>query len=160
MQETIVAAAAQQATPSKSSSRELLAITLPLLTFVVLVFAEAAIVHFIRYTMVGEWYGLPWASTWIAADMFIIGGFYLGMFEANHTNPDKPSKDPLLWLGRWIQRKFGWLALITNALLLGPMYTGTILKYDGNPRRLTRNVFWSSALYAVVWIPILVFVWK
>jgi len=150
----------EQTTHRTTGLSEKVAHAVPLIVFIVLVFAEAGIVHFIHTVVAHEWLKAPWSGPWLAIDIFVIGGFYLARFEARHTNPGKPSKDPILWLGRLIHRKLGTLALLVNSLLVGPMYVGAILKHENATATLTRSVFWSSVLYAAVWIPLLLYVWK
>jgi len=139
-----------------------LAVTLPIAVFFVFVFGEKWIVGFIRHTIAGHWLNAPWGGVWLAWMLFIIGGFFLARFEAKHTKPNKPSRDPILWLGLKIHHALiskPRTSLLVNSLVVGPMYVGVILKHT-NSAKIAKFAFYSSVLYALPWVALFTYVWK
>ena len=126
--------------------------------FLLLLVAEGAIVAAVLAGT--RWMGVaalgPWAS-WL---LFIAGGIVLGMFELRSITTDQKMKDPILRACCWLQRRFGAMGFVINAAVIGGSPGAAVaLKQTGIERQTELTVF-AAVLFASVWVPLFVFLWR
>ena len=132
-------------------------------SFFALLGAEGAIVAGIvavaRWIGV-PWLGVPWLGPWAAWLIFIAGGFGLGMFELKATITAQKMRDPVLIACCWLQRKLGALGYLVNAVVIGGSPGSAVALKQTGSSHATALTFLAALLFASVWVPLFVFLWR
>jgi hypothetical protein len=98
----------------------------------------------------------PWAA-WV---LFIGGGFFLGWIELRTVRPAQKMRDPILRACCWLQRRHGVLGYLVNAVAIGGAPGSAVaLVQTEHPRRRSLTLL-AAILFASVWVPLFVFVWR
>jgi hypothetical protein len=96
----------------------------------------------------------------IAWLLFVLGGAALGWIELRSIRPAQKMRDPVLRACCWLQGRFGVPGYLVNALFIGGAPGSAIaLTQTSNPHRHSLT-FLAAVLFASLWVPIFVLVWK
>ena len=126
--------------------------------FVGLHFFEGAIVGAILH--LASWLHAGAAGPWAAWVAFVAGGIILGNYELHSINTDQKLKDPLLRFCVWLQRRFGPVGFLINAVVIGGSPGAAIaLKKVDHPQKSQLTLL-AAILFASVWVPLFVYVWR
>jgi len=126
--------------------------------FVILLVAEGAIVALILAgaRRIGE----PSLGPWVAWVLFIAGGSLLGIFELRSITTDQKMRDPILRACCWLQRRLGPIGFVVNAAVIGGSPGAAVaLKQTGHKQK-TELTLLAAVLFASVWVPLFVFLWR
>jgi hypothetical protein len=100
------------------------------------------------------------AGPYIAWVAFVLGGASLGMYELWSVTSDRQLRDPILGACCYLQRRLGGLGFLINAIVLGGAPgTAVALKKAGAPRQRSGTVV-AAALFATVWVPLYLWLWR
>jgi hypothetical protein len=98
----------------------------------------------------------PWAA-WV---LFVVGGSLLGLVELRAIRPQQRMRDPLLRACCWLQRRWGAFGYLVNAVIIGGAPgTAVALVQTDHPRR-RELTYLAAVLFATVWVPLFVLVWR
>jgi len=98
----------------------------------------------------------PWAA-WV---LFVAGGTLLGFVELRAIRPQQRMRDPLLRACCWLQRHKGIAGYAVNAVIIGGAPgTAVALVQTGHPHRRGLTCL-AAVLFASVWVPLFVLVWR
>lgn len=102
----------------------------------------------------------PSAGPWAAWALFVVGGASLGLVELRAIRPQQRMRDPLLRACCWLQRHLGMTGYVVNAVIIGgaPGSAVALVQTD-HPRRLGLTCL-AAVLFASVWVPLFVLVWR
>jgi hypothetical protein len=126
--------------------------------FVLLLVAEGAIVAAILAA--ARWLGLSSLGPWAAWLLFIAGGSLLGLFELRSITTAQKMRDPILMACCWLQRRLGPVGYIINATVIGGSPgTAVALKQTGSYRATALTIL-AAVLFASVWVPLFVYLWR
>ncbi len=126
--------------------------------FVVLLVGEGAIVAAVLAG--ARWIDEPSMGPWAAWILFTAGGSVLGMFELRSIRTDQKMRDPILRACCWLQRRFGPLGFVVNATVIGGSPGAAVaLKQSGHENK-TELTLLAAVLFASVWVPLFVFLWR
>jgi len=102
----------------------------------------------------------PSAGPWTAWALFVVGGTLLGLIELRAIRPQQRMRDPLLRACCWLQRHLGIGGYLVNALIIGGAPGSAVaLVQTEHPRRRLLTCF-AAVLFASVWVPLFVLVWR
>jgi hypothetical protein len=102
----------------------------------------------------------PSAGPWAAWALFVIGGTLLGLVELRAIRPQQRMRDPLLRACCWLQRHLGIPGYLVNALIIGGAPGSAVaLVQTEHPRRHALT-YLAAVLFASVWVPLFVLVWR
>ena len=102
----------------------------------------------------------PSAGPWAAWVLFVVGGTLLGFLELRAIRPEQRMRDPLLRACCWLQRRMGIAGYAVNAIVIGGAPgTAVALGQTGHPHRRSLTVL-AAVLFASVWVPLFVTVWR
>lgn len=126
--------------------------------FFVLLAAEGAIVAGVLAG--ARWLGAPSVGPWAAWILFVLGGSALGLFELRSITTEQKMRDPILVACCWMQRRLGLLGFLVNATVIGGSPGAAVaLKQTGNSRATSLTLL-AALLFASVWVPCFVFLWR
>lgn len=126
--------------------------------FVLLLAAEGAIVAGILAG--ARWLGVSDAGPWAAWVLFIIGGSLLGLFELRSITTEQKMRDPVLRACCWLQRRLGGLGFLINAAVIGGSPGAAVALKQTGHAHATELTLLAAALFASVWVPLFVFIWR
>ena len=102
----------------------------------------------------------PAAGPWVAWALFVTGGTLLGFVELRAIRPEQRMRDPLLRACCWLQRRLGIAGYAVNAVIIGGAPGSAVaLVQTGHPHRRGLT-FLAAVLFASVWVPLFVLVWR
>jgi len=102
----------------------------------------------------------PSAGPWVAWALFVVGGTLLGFLELRAIRPQQRMRDPLLRACCWLQRRLGLAGYAVNAVLIGGAPGSAVaLVQTGHPHRRGLTCL-AAVLFASVWVPLFVLVWR
>ncbi len=102
----------------------------------------------------------PSAGPWAAWVLFVVGGTLLGFVELRAIRPQQRMRDPLLRACCWLQRRLGITGYLVNAVIIGGAPGSAVaLSQTEDPHRRGLTVL-ASVLFASVWVPLFVMVWR
>jgi len=102
----------------------------------------------------------PSAGPWAAWALFVVGGTLLGFLELRAIRPQQRMRDPLLRACCWLQRHLGITGYVVNAVIIGGAPgTAVALVQTEHPRRRALTCL-AAVLFASVWVPLFVLVWR
>jgi hypothetical protein len=102
----------------------------------------------------------PGAGPWAAWALFVVGGSLLGLIELRAIRPQQRMRDPLLRACCWLQRHLGITGYLVNAVIIGGAPGSAVaLVQTEHPRRRTLT-YLAAVLFASVWVPLFVLVWR
>ena len=102
----------------------------------------------------------PSAGPWAAWAVFVVGGTLLGFLELRAIRPQQRMRDPLLRACCWLQRHKGIAGYTVNAVIIGGAPGSAVaLVQTGHPHRRGLT-FLAAVLFASVWVPLFVLVWR
>lgn len=126
--------------------------------FLILLVAEGAIVAAVLAG--ARWLNQPSLGPWAAWVLFILGGSLLGLFELRSITTDQKMRDPILRACCWLQRRLGLLGFVANAAVIGGSPGAAVaLKQTGHQHKTTLTLV-AAVLFASVWVPLFVFLWR
>jgi hypothetical protein len=97
---------------------------------------------------------------WLAWFLFVLGGSVLGWIELSAIRPAQKMRDPVLRACCWLQRRRGVPGYLINALLIGGAPGSAVaLTHTSDPHRRGLT-FLAAVLFASLWVPLFVFVWR
>jgi hypothetical protein len=126
--------------------------------FVAMLAGEGLAVDLILHAARGL--GIPGIGAWIAWGLFVLGGAGLGEVELRTIRPRAVLRDPVLRLCCWLQRRFGLAGFVVNAGIIGGA-PGAAVALTHVDQRQRRVLTWLAAfIFASVWVPLFVTVWR
>lgn len=142
----------------ESATRERNGVVIFYVMFVLMLGLEGAIVHGIDAG--ASHFRTQGAGPYLAWSLFVLGGGFLGLLELHSVNSDRKLKDPILRTCCYLQSRFGPAGYLLNAMFLGGSPGVAIaLKKSGSRHQLAAT-FLAAVLFASVWVPIYVLIWR
>ena len=102
----------------------------------------------------------PGAGPWAAWVLFIIGGSLLGLVELRAIRPQQQMRDPLLRACCWLQRHLGVTGFLVNAVIIGGAPGSAVALVQTDHPRRRGLTYLAAVLFASVWVPLFVLVWR
>jgi hypothetical protein len=102
----------------------------------------------------------PGVGPWAAWALFIAGGTVLGLVELRAIRPRQRMRDPVLRACCWLQRRLGTFGYLVNALVIGGAPGSAVALVQTEHPHRRRLTYLAAVLFASVWVPLFVWVWR